>query len=366
VFVTQNRRGDDLRVKVAFRVRFQTMDQLVLAFTGDLSRGGMRLTSPRAPELGARVQVHVNLPDGGPEMTVLCEVVNVSKSRNKDGHDIGVKFVDVGGEFQKRVEWFILNSEPAAQQFDAHPHRRQLKVVVADDDRLQADATARPFNERGDLVRVAADGLDALGMCLKEPPDALMTDVHMPRMDGWQLLRMVRSRPQLRRMPVLFLTTLTTESDRLLGYRLGVDDYLAKPCAAADLLERTDRAVVRATQAAHTGEAEQDPGALRGDLELVGLASLLSFLELERKSGVVRVGPVVNGVIYLRDGAPVHVDLDGYDESSPAQERFSALIAAGHGRFEFRPGVVERPDTVNRSLGMLLLECARRADEDAR
>jgi multidrug resistance efflux pump len=75
---------------------------------------------------------------------------------------------------------------------------------------------------------------------------------------------------------------------------------------------------------------------------------------------------VVNGVIHLRDGAPVHVVVDGFEQTSTVEERFAALIGADQGRFEFRPGVVEQADTVNRSLGMLLLECARRADEGAR
>lgn len=364
--MSENRRGDDLRVRVGFRVRFRSIDQLVMAFTGDLSRGGMRLNSPRQVEVGSRVTVQVSLPDAGPEMTVLCEVVNVASHKSGEGYSIGVKFVDQNGEFQQRVEWFILNSEPVEQQFGSHPHRRRLEVVVADDDRLQADATARPFIERGDAVRIAHDGLEALGLCLKQPPDALLTDVHMPKMDGWQLLRMVRARPQLARMPVLFLTTLATESDRLLGYRLGVDDYLAKPCAAETLLNRMDRAALRATQAARASDGAGEPGALRGDLELVGLASLLSFLELERKSGVVRVGPVVNGVIYLRDGAPVHISVEGVADDAAPEERFVPLVSARHGRFEFRPGAVDRADTVKRSLGMLLLECARRADEAAR
>ncbi|MGC4093979.1 MAG: response regulator [Polyangiaceae bacterium] len=364
--MSENRRGDDLRVRVAFRVRFRSIDQLVMAFTGDLSRGGMRLNSPRLVELGARVSVNVTLPDAGPEMTVACEVVNVSPHRSGEGYSIGVKFVDPNGEFQQRVEWFILNSEPVEQQFGQHAHRRQLKLVVADDDRLQAEATARPFQERGDSVRLAGDGLEALGLRLKDPPDALLTDVHMPKMDGWQLLRMVRARPQLARMPVLFLTTLSTESDRLLGYRLGVDDYLSKPVAAEVLLGRIERAALRATQQAHSNEKGGEAGALRGDLELVGLASVLSFLELERKSGVVRVGPVTNGVIYLRDGAPVHLAVDGVPDDASPEERFVPLVSARHGRFEFRPGAVDREDTVRRSLGMLLLECARRADEAAR
>lgn len=364
--MSDNRRGSDLRVRVGFRVRFRSIDQLVMAFTGDLSRGGMRLSSPQNVELGARVSVSVTLPDAGPEMTVLCEVVNVVPHKSGEGYSIGVKFVDPNGDFQQRIEWFILNSEPAEQQFGQHPHRRQLKIVVADDDALQAEATARPFSERGDKVLLAADGLEALGLCLKEKPDALLTDVHMPKMDGWQLLRMVRARPQLAGMPVLFLTTLASESDHLLGYRLGVDDYLAKPCAPTALLDRIDRAALRATQATRSSQGRVEPGALRGDLELVGLTSVLSFLELERKSGVIRIGPDTNGVIYLRDGVPVHIAVDGVSEEASPEERFSALVSARSGRFEFRPGAVDRTDTVKRSLGMLLLECARRADEASR
>jgi len=364
--VSENRRGDDLRVRVAFRVRFRSIDQLVMAFTGDLSRGGMRLNSPRLVEVGSRVSVCVTLPDAGPEMTVACEVVNVMPNKSGEGYSVGVKFVDANGEFQQRVEWFILNSEPVSQQFGHHPHRRKLKLVVADDDRLQAEATARPFIDRGDAVRLAGDGLEALGLCLKEAPDALLTDVHMPKMDGWQLLRMVRARPQLARMPVLFLTTLTTESDRLLGYRLGVDDYLAKPCAPEALLTRIERAALRATQESQGSGESAGPGALRGDLELVGLASVLSFLELERKSGVVRIGPVINGAIFLRDGAPVHLTVEGVPEDASPEDRFVPLISARHGRFEFRPGPIDRADTVKRSLGGLLLECARRVDEAAR
>lgn len=361
--VTENRRGDDLRVRADFRVRFHSIDQLVLAFTGDLSRRGMRLNSPRPLDLGVRVTLSVALPDGKPEMMIECEVVNCRPKPGGDGYSVGVRFAQLAADFQERVEWYILNSEPAAEQFGEHPHRRRLNIVVADDDPLQAKATARPFIERGDNVRLAADGLEALGLCLKDAPELLLTDVNMPKMDGWQLLRMVRSRPQFRRMPVIFLTTLPRESDHLLGYRLGVDDYLAKPCAPDQLLARADRAALRALQS-NQGEAKVDPpGALRGDLELVGLPSLLSFLELERKSGVVRVGPYTNGTIQLRDGAPVDIEVAGLDASSSPEDRMVALLSAQRGRFEFRPCVVEVADTVRRSLGMLLLECARRADE---
>jgi CheY-like chemotaxis protein len=364
--VTENRRGDDLRVRADFKVRFHSIDQLVLAFTGDLSRRGMRLNSPRALQVGAKVNLSVALPDGKPEMMIECEVVNSRPKPAGDGHSVGVRFVRLSAEFQERVEWYILNSEPASEQFGEHPHRRRLNLVVADDDPLQAQATARPFLERGDAVRIAGDGLEALGLCLKEPPELLLTDVQMPKMDGWQLLRMVRARPQLRRMPVIFLTTLPRESDHLLGYRLGVDDYLAKPCVPDQLLVRADRAALRALQGGQGEPRAEQPGALRGDLELVGLPSLLSFLELERKSGLVRVGPYTNGSIQLRDGAPVQIEVSGLAPDASPEARLFALVSATRGRFEFRPCVVDAPDSVQRSLGMLLLECARRADEAKR
>lgn len=363
--MAENRRGDDLRVRVGLRLRFHTMDQLVLAFTGDLSRGGMRLNSPKPLPIGSEVNVTLALPDGGPEMVVHCQVMSTSE-RSGDGYALGVRFMDPDGEFMRRIEWYILNADPAAEQFGVHPHRRRLHIVIADDDPLQRENTARPFIERGDDVRVAADGLEALGLCLKERPDVVLTDVQMPKMDGWQLLRMLRGRPHLRGVPVLFHTTLSSEADRLVGYRLGVDDYLQKPCAEQNLLAQVDRAAVRAAQQAHAREAEPERDTLRGDLSMVSLASLLSFLELERRTGIIRVGPVTNGALTLRDGALIHLEIDGMSRDAPVEKRFAALLAAREGRFEFRGCDVDQTSAVQRSLSALLLECARQSDEGAR
>ncbi len=359
-----NRRGDDLRVRVGLRLRFHTMDQLVLAFTGDLSRGGMRLNSPKPLPVGSEVDVTLALPDGGPEVVVHCQVMSTSAREGEgEGCAIGVRFMEPDGEFMRRIEWYILNADPAAEQFGVHPHRRRLHIVIADDDPLQRANTARPFVERGDDVRLAADGLEALGLCLKERPDVVLTDVQMPKMDGWQLLRMLRGRPNLKSVPVLFHTTLSSEADRLVGYRLGVDDYLQKPCPDQNLVAQVDRAAVRSVQQAQSREAEPDRDTLRGDLSMVSLPSLLSFLELERRTGIIRVGPVTNGSLHLRDGALVHLEVDGMSRDAPMEKRFAALLAARDGRFEFRGCNVEKTSGVQRSLSALLLECARQSDE---
>lgn len=367
----ENRRGDDLRVNVCLRARFPNMDQLVLAFTGDLSRGGMRLLSPVAVPIGGELDVTLALPDGCPEIVVRCRVTNSghgTEGHGTEGHGypLGVQFIDPGGELLKRIEWYILNADPAAEQFGLHPHRRRLRLVIADDNPLQRQTNAKPFIERGDDVRLAVDGLGALALCLQETPDVILTDVQMPRMDGWQFLRTLRGRPKLRSVPVLFLSTLASESDRLLGYRFGVDDYLQKPCSPENLMAQVDRAAIRAAQVPHAADPDTAQSALRGDLSMVGLASILSFLELERRSGVVRIGPTVHGVLHICNGCLVDLEVDGLGPDASVEARFGRILSERQGRFEFRDGKVERADCVNRSLGSLLLECARLEDERAR
>jgi CheY-like chemotaxis protein len=237
-----------------------------------------------------------------------------------------------------------------------------LSVVVVEDEPLQSEAAAEPFRSRGDRVRICRDGLEALASCLDDPPDVVLSDVQMPRMDGWQLLRMLRSRPALATVPVLFLTTLSSEQDRLRGYRLGVDDFIAKPYEPSELVARADRAVVRAEHQAQ-GHQPAPQDALRGDLEQVSLQSLLSFLEVERKSGVVRIGPDTNAQIYVSEGQPLRVEIhDAPSELSPRELLFQ-LLSLRVGRFDFVAGPVSGPNELGDRASALLIDHARLCDE---
>lgn len=364
--VTENRRGKDLRVRASFRVRFASVDDLVLAYTRNLSRGGMRLRTTRDFPRGSRVEVHIELPDGGAEITVPCEVVDVQHDAANGVYYLGTRFIDPDQETRRRLEWFIINSDPDPGQLGGSPHGYPLQLLVVDDEPRQRAATAAPFVARGDDVRLATDGLDALGQALAKAPDVIVTDVQMPRMDGWQLLRMVRSRPQLARVPVLFLTTLSGETDRLRGYRLGVDDYLGKPPEPRDLLARVDRAAVRSLQLGASTQP-QVAGALRGDLSLVGLPSVLAFLELERMTGTLRVGPERNGAIEVCAGRPLRVFLADAEAATQPRERLFALLELRQGRFEFTPGpVLAEGDELGSTASGLLMDHARLRDEAAR
>jgi DNA-binding response OmpR family regulator len=174
-------------------------------------------------------------------------------------------------------------------------------------------------------------------------------------MDGWQLLRLLRSRAETRHTPFLFLTRLGSEEERLRGYQLGVDDYLAKPFRAVELRARIDRLVARKHSPSPVAHA------LRGDLSLVSLPSLLSFLEMERRTGQLSVSGPRQGTLLLDAGRPVRVALEGCDE--PPADRMLRFLDLADGEFEFVAQPVDSVDEIRMGLTQLLLEHARIQDE---
>src|ERR1043165_1074475 len=101
-------------------------------------------------------------------------------------------------------------------------------VLVADDDAWILRMVVTVLEKRGYSVETAVDGEDAMARAQVRPPDLLITDVMMPKMDGWALVRALRSRPELATLPVIFLTALSSDDDRIRGFRLGADDYVNK------------------------------------------------------------------------------------------------------------------------------------------
>ena len=171
---------------------------------------------------------------------------------------------------------------------------------------------------------------------------------------------MLRARSSLARVPVIMFTTLTDDAARLRGYRLGVDDYIGKETPADELLVRVDR-VLQRSQAA----TSSDRHGLRGDLEHVALASLLSFLALEQKTGVLFVVGDAQGRIFLRGGVPLRVEIDDVPVG-PDDPALFALLSWTRGQFEFSAGDVACADELGLSVNALLLEHARRSDELSR
>ncbi len=112
-------------------------------------------------------------------------------------------------------------------------------------------------------VRVAADGPEALAILFNWRPDLVVLDIAMPKMSGWQVLQRIR---QLTTTPVILLSALSQEQEKVRGLRSGADDYVAKPFGKHELLARVE-AVLRRAQKPDESEAVFQDSVLSLDLE---------------------------------------------------------------------------------------------------
>ena len=118
------------------------------------------------------------------------------------------------------------------------------RVLVVDDDRAVRESLRRSLEFNGYDVSLAGDGAEALASISGTRPDAVVMDVMMPRLDGLEATRALRTAGQ--DVPILVLTARDAVGDRVEGLDAGADDYLTKPFALAELLARL-RALLRRT-----------------------------------------------------------------------------------------------------------------------
>ncbi|WP_330228432.1 response regulator transcription factor [Nocardia sp. NBC_00508] len=128
-----------------------------------------------------------------------------------------------------------------------------MRILVVDDDRAVRESLRRSLTFNGYSVDLAVDGVDALEKATVQRPDALVLDVMMPRVDGLEVCRRLRSTGD--DLPILVLTARDSVSERVAGLDAGADDYLPKPFALEELLARL-RALLRRTTA-DPGEASE-------------------------------------------------------------------------------------------------------------
>ncbi|HEX8036294.1 MAG TPA: response regulator transcription factor, partial [Ktedonobacterales bacterium] len=117
-------------------------------------------------------------------------------------------------------------------------------ILVAEDEAALRDFIIRNLRIRGFEVVEAGNGLEAMAQWEREQPDLLVLDIMMPRMDGLEVCKRVREQSTV---PIIVLTALDAESDKVAALDLGADDYLTKPFGVEELLARV-RAVLRRAQ----------------------------------------------------------------------------------------------------------------------
>ncbi|AFZ09607.1 PAS/PAC sensor hybrid histidine kinase [Oscillatoria nigro-viridis PCC 7112] len=112
-------------------------------------------------------------------------------------------------------------------------------ILLADDNADMRDYIRRLLSGSY-IVQTVADGVAALTAIEKNPPDLVLTDVMMPGMDGFELLRSLRSNPATQDIPIILLSARAGEESRIEGLAAGADDYLIKPFSARELLARVE------------------------------------------------------------------------------------------------------------------------------
>jgi two-component system, OmpR family, phosphate regulon response regulator PhoB len=120
----------------------------------------------------------------------------------------------------------------------------KAKILIIEDDRSLADVLAYNCRQAGYDVLVALDGQDGVTQAQLKFPDVVILDVMLPVLDGHEVCRRLRSDPALKDLRIVMLTAKSDESDELIGFTLGADDYVAKPFSVKVLLERV-KAVLR-------------------------------------------------------------------------------------------------------------------------
>lgn len=121
--------------------------------------------------------------------------------------------------------------------------RGHATILIADDSLLIRAVVRAGLEAEGYLVTEAVDGLAAVEQCGRVRPDAVLLDIEMPGLDGYQVLAQLKADPELRHTPVVFLTSRTDTDDIVAGLRGGAHDYLKKPFEPAELLARVGSAV---------------------------------------------------------------------------------------------------------------------------
>ncbi len=251
-----------------------------------------------------------------------------------------------------------------------------VRILVVDGDESTHRAVRSALEERPYEVVSVTDGEEALKVAVRRPPDVMLVEPRLEKVDGLTVVRTLRTRSEFALVPVIFLADRREVEGRILGFRMGADDFLPKPVNFLELDLQVTMAL-KMREETETRVRPKPPASVdfsvpmmgfRGTMEQIGLPSLMSLLEMDRKTGmlVVIVEPENEKArLYLRDGRVLRARFDQRDSPRNAELVYE-LLNRTRGKFDFRPGIIDPGDEIRTSTTMILMEGARRIDETHR
>lgn len=122
-----------------------------------------------------------------------------------------------------------------------------LDILVIDDDSENREILCARLEAAGYSVLQATDGLEGQRLAEQEKPRLIILDVMMPKSDGWQTCRKLKSDVRTQSIPVVMLTALSQNVDALRGWEAGAAEFLTKPCEPQELLQAVQKHIVSAS-----------------------------------------------------------------------------------------------------------------------
>lgn len=297
----------------------------------------------------------------------------------------------------------------------------KTSVLLIDDQPLVLTALARYLEQKGFRVYARSNGKEGLDAAEELEPDVIITDVMMPVMDGWEVVKQLRSKPRFALTPVIILTDLDSAEHRIQGFTTGADDYVSKNTIVEELEARITRAVNRSgllrkgilastesklprralgagpfaptekpgskpqptvadswslpafdenfppggRRSSRRAAAADSGSGMRGSVNQIGLASIISLLSNGGKTGILalsRADSGAQGQIFFREGTVLKVQI-GNREGLDSMKSFCLMLAWRDATFVFNSEEVTLADELNIPTEHLLMEAARLTDE---
>ena len=147
----------------------------------------------------------------------------------------------------------------------AEPTERKISLLVVEDDENISSAISEYFSRAGYNVKTVEDGLMGVKAALDDPPDAVVLDIMLPKMDGLAVCRELREKAS--HMPILMLTAKDDVVDKVLGLEMGADDYITKPFSLRELEARI-KSVLRRSRTPAKTDGKDEVTIIRGRLRI--------------------------------------------------------------------------------------------------